>query len=88
MKRKQKLSFERFNGLLSNITLVDEKVDYLSYHSQEVCKNVTAYEAYQLMAFHQPKWLTGLFKIRDFLGKESESIQLIDSINWKKQSRT
>ncbi len=23
---------------MSNITLVDEKVDYLSYQSQEVCK--------------------------------------------------
>lgn len=69
MKIKQKLSFERLNGLLSNITLVDEKVDYLSYQSQEVCKNVTAYEAYQMMTSHQPKWLAGLFKIRDFFGK-------------------
>lgn len=69
MKRKQKLSFERFYGLLSNKILVDEKVDYLSYQSQESCKNVTAYEAYQLMTFHQAKWLAGLFKIRDFLGK-------------------
>lgn len=54
---------------LSNITLVDEKVDYLSYQSQEVCKNVTAYQAYELMTFHQPKWLAELSKIRDFLGK-------------------
>lgn len=54
---------------MSNITLVDEKVDYLSYQSQEVCRNVTAYEAYKLMTFHQLKWLAGLFKIRDFLGK-------------------
>lgn len=69
MKRKQKLSFERFYGLLSNKILVDEKVDYLSYQSQESCKNVTAYEAYQLMISRQPKWLAGLFKIRDFLGK-------------------
>lgn len=67
--KKQKLSFERLNGLLSNITLVDEKVDYLSYQSQDVCRNVTAYEAYKLMTFHQLKWLAGLFKIRDFLGK-------------------
>lgn len=54
---------------MSNITLVDEKVDYLSYQSQEVCRNVTACEAYKLMTFHQLKWLAGLFKIRDFLGK-------------------
>lgn len=69
MKRKQKLSFERFYGLLSNKILVDEKVDYLSYQSQKVCKNVTAYEAYELMTFHQPKWLAGLSKLKDFLGK-------------------
>lgn len=54
---------------MSNITLVDEKVDYLSYQSQEVCRNVTAYEAYKLMTFHQLKWLAGLFKIGDFLEK-------------------
>lgn len=57
--KKQKLSLEGFNGLLSNITLVDEKVDYLSYQSLEVCKNVTVYEAYELIDDFPPTQMVG-----------------------------
>ncbi|QYN43903.1 MULTISPECIES: DUF2867 domain-containing protein [unclassified Gilliamella] len=69
MKKKQKATIKLLKSLLNNITLIDEKVDYLSYQSLDVCKNITAFEVYKMMTSYQPKWLVGLFKIRDFLGK-------------------
>ncbi|OCG21772.1 DUF2867 domain-containing protein [Gilliamella sp. App4-10] len=69
MNKKQKATIKTLNGLLNNITLIDESVDYLSYQCLDICKNVTAYEAYKMMTSCQPKWMEGLFRIRDFLGK-------------------
>lgn len=69
MKKKHKATIKLLNSLLVNITLIDEKVDYLSYQCLDICKNITAYEVYTMMTSYQPKWLIGLFKIRDFLGK-------------------
>ena len=80
MKKKQKATFKLLNSLLDNITLIDEKVDYLSYQCLDICKNITAYEVYTMMTSYQPKWLVGLFKIRDFLGK-SIGIKPINGFN-------
>lgn len=69
MTKKQKAKIKILKGLLNNIALIDEKFDYLSYQCLNVCKNMTAYEAYKMMTSYQPKWLDRLFRIRDYLGK-------------------
>ncbi|OCG24207.1 hypothetical protein A9G11_03760 [Gilliamella sp. wkB108] len=69
MNTKQKETLNTLKALLNNITLIAEDVDYLSYQSVNIPKNISSYDAYKMMTCHQPKWLGVLFRIRDFLGK-------------------
>ncbi|WP_081300778.1 DUF2867 domain-containing protein [Gilliamella apicola] len=64
---KQKHIQQILAVLPNNITLIDEKIDYLDYQTIAIAKNITALDAYKIMTSHQPKWLEFLFKIRDFL---------------------
>ncbi|MCO6504594.1 MAG: DUF2867 domain-containing protein [Snodgrassella sp.] len=69
MNAKQKGMVDQLNALLSNITFVAQKVDYLSYQCITIPKNISAYDAYRMMTCNQPQWIELLFRIRDFLGK-------------------
>ncbi len=68
MNSKTKLVIDNLNGLLNQLTLVAEDIDYLSYQTTSLPKDISAYDAYRMMTQSQPKWLKILFQLRDFLG--------------------
>ena len=69
MNSKTKLVIDKLNGLLNQLTLVAENIDYLSYQTTSLPKDISAYDAYRMMTQSQPKWLKILFQMRDFLGR-------------------
>ncbi|OCG02289.1 DUF2867 domain-containing protein [Gilliamella sp. wkB112] len=82
MNTKQKDTLNTLKALLNHITLVADNVDYLSYQSVNIPKNISSYDAYKMMTYHQPIWLRLLFSLRDFLGKivGIESIKGFDKL--------
>ena len=69
MNSKTKLVIDKLNGLLNQLTLVAEDIDYLSYQTVSLPQDISAYDAYRIMTQSQPKWLKILFQMRDFLGR-------------------
>ena len=69
MNSKTKLVIDNLNGLLNQLTLVAENIDYLSYQTASLPQDISAYDAYRIMTQSQPKWLKILFQMRDFLGR-------------------
>ncbi|KDN12771.1 hypothetical protein SALWKB12_0578 [Snodgrassella communis] len=69
MINRQKTISKTLTELPDNVTLVAEKLDYLDCQRKEICKNITAYEAYKMMTSNQPEWLRMLFNLRDILVK-------------------
>ena len=69
MNSKTKLVIDKLNGLLNQLTLVAENIDYLSYQTASLPQDISAYDAYRIMTQSQPKWLKILFQMRDFLGR-------------------
>jgi hypothetical protein len=69
MSRKQENIKKTRQILPSNATLIANEIDYLDYQKKAISKNLTAYQAYEIMTSHQPKWLEILFRIRDCLVK-------------------
>ena len=69
MNSKTKLVIDKLNGLLNQLTLVAENIDYLSYQTASLPQDISDYDAYRIMTQSQPKWLKILFQMRDFLGR-------------------
>ena len=69
MNSKTKLVIDNLNGLLNQLTLVAEDIDYLSYQTASLPQDISAYDAYRIMTQSQPKWLKILFQMRDFIGR-------------------
>ena len=69
MDAKKTNIINKLNNLLNHqVTLIAEDINYLSYQTTSLPKDISAYDAYRMMTQSQPKWLKILFQMRDFLG--------------------
>ncbi|PIT49694.1 DUF2867 domain-containing protein [Snodgrassella alvi] len=69
MISRQKAISKVQRELPDNVTMIADELDYLDCQKKEICKNITAYEAYKMMTSHQPEWLRMLFNLRDIVVK-------------------
>lgn len=70
MDAKKTNIINKLNNLLNHqVTLIAEDINYLSYQTTSLPKDISAYDAYRIMTQSQPKWLKILFQMKDFLAR-------------------